>query len=127
MEYKFKTRFCPALETGSILFPRTNYGLPPCSDCLTTGVPIPSNIQVTPQQKSVLITFNFNYPMLGSDYFLIISTNVITSSNATIRFQENSSYSFGGLVSGQTYTFTIIPVIDNIRYASATSLPSTNY
>jgi hypothetical protein len=127
MEYKFKTRFCPVLGTGSILFPRTNYGLPPCFDFLTTGVPIPSNIQVTPQQKSVLITFDFNYPMLGSDHFLITSTNTTTNNKTTIRFQKDISYSFGGLVSGQTYTFTIIPVINDIQYASATSSPSSNY
>jgi hypothetical protein len=118
MEYKYKTRFCPVLETGSIRFPRVSYGLPPCTVCPTTGVPVPSNIIVAPGNSYAVITFNFNFVMSGLDHFLIKIMNANEETEVfTVRFQQATQYIIPNLVNYTTYYAIITPVINQIRYA----------
>lgn len=126
MEYKYKTRFCPVLETGSIRFPRKSYGLPPCSVPLTTGVPVPSNIVAVPGDEYAILTFDFNFTMNSPNYFLITIMDANEDTEIfTIRFQPNSQYVIPGLTNDVPYYAIIIPVINEIRYASGTSADFT--
>lgn len=122
MEFRVKTRFCPVLETSSILFPRVSYGIPLCEICPTKGVPVPSNVQYQydAQRNNIVVTFSFGYLMSGTDYFLFRITKISTNEKTTIRFAQASQYAFGGFdILNQQFLLEIIPVINDIPYSSA--------
>jgi hypothetical protein len=126
MEYRYKTRFCPVLETDSIRFPRKSYDLPPCCVRVTSGVSTPSSISVIPGNRSAIITFVFTFPMGPEDHFLITIMNANEDTEVrTTRFQPNTQYAISGLVNGVPYYAIIVPVINGIRYGSGTSADFT--
>lgn len=106
---------------NGILFPRISYGLPACKVCLTTGVPLPSGINVIRNPTYVILRFNFNFKMSGDDHFEFIITNANIEKSFTMRFQPNSKYVVPSLQPQSRYTIKIIPIINGVRYASATT------
>ena len=126
--YNWSKRFCPTVETGSVLFPKKirypsgcpvpypwslgkgGKNCPVVVGCATGAI---TNVQIN---ASAVVTLSSTYVFQGTDRFEFTVSNVNTGASYTFSTANafNMMMGMGGEI-GANYSVTVSPIINDVR------------